>query len=196
MTTTPISIRKESVSVPEFESAVMKTYPTKAGQALRLADESAFAKTLVRSDQPQFGVRFGQSTRSGDAFIAATRPDEWLILSSVQAMDAAVASVNTGGFTSVIPFTHGRSLFRLTGELAPKALEKVCGIDFANPMTPNGAVVSASVALVSCDIMRDDVATGSAGGEVSYRIMCDRSFGQYLFDALVDAGNEFGISVD
>jgi len=191
MTITPISIRKESVSVPEFESAVLKTYSSKTGQALSLTDESVTAKTLVRSDLAQFGVSFGHSTRSGDAFIAGTRPDEWLILSPAASMGAAVGSVNTGGFTSVIPFTHGRSLFRLTGAQAAKAMEKVCGIDFSDPMTPNGAVVSASVALVSCDIMRDDIA-----GEVSYRIMCDRSFGQYLFDALVDAGNEFGISVD
>ena len=69
-------------------------------------------------------------------------------------------------------------------------LAKVCGIDLSDRMTPNGAVVTASVALTTCDIIRDDRADTP-----SYLLMCDRSFGQYLFDALIDAGGEFGITV-
>ena len=32
-------------------------------------------------------------------------------------------------------------------------------------------------------------------GMPSYLLVSDRSFGQYLFDALLDAGDEFGIGV-
>jgi sarcosine oxidase, subunit gamma len=39
--------------------------------------------------------------------------------------------------------------------------------------------------------VRDD-----RGGEISYLLHCERSSGQYLFDALIDAGDEFGIEVD
>ena len=56
--------------------------------------------------------------------------------------------------------------------------------------TPDGAVVSASVALTACDLARDD-----SGGVRSYLVFCDRSFGQYLFDVLIDAGSEFGVTV-
>lgn len=176
--------------MPSFESAVLKTYSPVEGAAITLADESAVTKVLVRSDQPQFGIAFGASTAHGDALVAATRPDEWLILGTDDATAPAVAAVDTGGFTSVIPFTHGRSLFRVTGEPAASMLEKVCGIDWSDNMTPNGAVVSASVALTSCDIIRNDT-----NGTRSYLLHCDRSFGQYLFDALVDAGTEFGVTV-
>ena len=69
-------------------------------------------------------------------------------------------------------------------------LEKVCSLDWSDPMTPDGAVASASVAKVTCDIARNDV-----DGTPSYLVFCDRSFGQYLFDALIDAGNEFGLVV-
>ena len=33
-------------------------------------------------------------------------------------------------------------------------------------------------------------------GVRSYLLHCERSYGQYLFDALMDAGDEFGIGVD
>ena len=173
---------------PRFESAVTKTYTPVPDAPVSLADESSTTKTLVRSDRPQFGITFGQSIAVGDALVCATRPDEWLILGSDDAVEVATESIDTSGFTSIIGFTHGRSLFRITGE-ASSLLEKVCGIDWLDSMTPDGAVVSASVALVTCDIIRND------GDESSYLLMCDRSFGQYLFDALVDAGTEFGISV-
>lgn len=176
--------------MPEkFESAIIKTYAPVAEAALALTDESPATKTLVRSDQAQFGIQFGASTAVGEALVCATRPDEWLILGAAEAVAAATDLVDTGGFTSVIAFTHGRSLFRLTGAPATSLLEKVCGIDWSEPMTPDGAVVSASIALVTCDIIRNDT------GTPSYLLMCDRSFGQYLFDALLDAGDEFTITV-
>lgn len=176
--------------MPEFESAILKSYAPRSGATLALTDESSATKTLIRSDQEQFGVAFGRSTRSGDALVAASRPDEWLLLGSSDAVAAAEGSINRGGFTSVIPFTHGRSLFRITGDPATSMLEKVCGIDWSDAMTPDGSVVTASVALTTCDIIRND-----QDGTRSYLLMCDRSFGQYLFDALYDAGGEFGINV-
>jgi glycine cleavage system aminomethyltransferase T len=40
-------------------------------------------------------------------------------------------------------------------------------------------------------VIRDDT-----GGARSYLLHCERSVGQYLFDAIVRAGAEFGIGVD
>ncbi len=201
MHTTPTSIQRENASVsdsspvsePTFASAISPSaaasYAT-TSQTLSISDESAITKILVRSDQPQFGLAFGTSRNEGEALVCGTRPDEWLILGMPHAVEAAEATIDSGGFTNVIPFTHGRSLFRITGGGAPAMLEKVCGIDWSDNMTPNGAVVTASVALTTCDIIRNDL-----GGEISYLVMCDRSFGRYLFDALIDAGDEFGITV-
>ena len=178
------------MSETEFASPITTNYPTNADAPLTLSDESATVKTLVRSDQEQFGLAFGASRLHGDAIVAATRPDEWTILGTAAAVDAAEAAIDQGGFTSVIPFTHGRALFRITGDNAVRMLEKVCGIDWSDSMTPDGAVVSASVALTTCDIIRND-----RDGRPSYLLMLDRSFAQYLFDALLDAGEEFNIAV-
>ena len=75
---------------------------------------------------------------------------------------------------------------RVTGSEATRLLEKVCGIDWSDHMTPDGAVLSASVALVTCDIARNDVSEDDTSSRPSYLIFCDRSFGQYLFDALIE----------
>lgn len=177
--------------MPEFQSAVTRSYPSSAGAPITLADESATTKTLVRSDQQQFGLAFGASSSQGEALVAATRPGEWLLLGDAAAVSSTEAAVDRSGFTSVIPFTHGRSMFRVTGEPAASMLEKVCSIDWSDAMTPNGAVVSASVALTTCDIIRQD-----RNATPSYLLICDRSFGQYLFDSLHDAANEFGVTVE
>lgn len=176
--------------MPDFESAILKTYVPVADASITLSDESSLVKTLVRSDREQFGVAFGASRDHGEALVCGTRPDEWLILGSAAAVEVASVAIDAGGFTSVIPFTHGRSVFRITGDRSPSMLEKVCGIDWSDNMTPNRSVVTASVALTTCDIIRNDV-----DAVQSYLLVCDRSFGQYLFDSLIDAGNEFAINV-
>ena len=75
---------------------------------------------------------------------------------------------------------------RLTGVRSASALEKVCSLDFDDMMFPDGATGSASVAKVSSDLIRDDI-----NDEPSYLILADRSFGQYLYDAVHDATTEF-----
>ena len=185
---------------PAFESPVVRSYPSSGtGGGLTLSDESAVTKWLVRApaDGPTadvLGARFGSSqTASGGALALGSRPGEWIILGTPDEVAAAVAELDGADgqeFASALDWTHSRAMFRLTGAEATRLLEKVCGLDWSDHMTPDGAVVSASVALVTCDLARNDV-----DGAPSYLIFCDRSFGQYLFDALIDAGNEFGLSV-
>ena len=70
-------------------------------------------------------------------------------------------------------------------------LAKVCGIDWSDGITPDGAAFRTSVAALATDVIRDDV-----GGIPSYLLHCERSSGQYLFDALLAAGAEFGVEID
>ena len=211
------------VDAPVFESPVVRSYETASDGALVLADASATVKWLVRGSEAGavsglLGVSFGSSRATEDgALLLGSRPGEWIILGVARAVAevvdgidgldvptrnraaklAQVAEVVDGidgldssEFVTTLDWTHGRALFRVTGSDAPRMLEKVCSLDWSDPMTPDGAVVSASVAKVTCDIARNDF-----DAEPSYLIFCDRSFGQYLFDALIDAGNEFGLVV-
>lgn len=171
-----------------FESPVVKW--TVVQSAVTVADESVSAKVLVRAESASpaathLAVAFGASRREGDTLIAATRPDEWLLLGPLDQAGAIADAIPRDGHVGVVDWTHGRAMFRVTGDWAASALEKVCSLDFSDPMTPDGAVTSASVAKVACDLIRDDQSNPS------YLILCDRSFGQYLYDALIDAAAEF-----
>ena len=179
-----------------FESPVATaTAPTlrmSSENILVLTDESATPKVLVRGATDTaaalaLDAAFGTSRSQGSLLICGQRPTEWLIVGDDAV--AYVAGLDQAGHVSVVDHTHARALFRLTGAASAQVLEKVCGLDWADSMTPDGAVVSASVAKVVCDIARNDF-----DGNRSYRIACDRSFGQYLFDVLLDAGAEFGIT--
>ncbi len=178
-----------------IQSPVTRSYSTKTDAAITLTDETAQSRLLFRAGtgtpiRAALAQSFGSSRMSGDVLIAGSRPDEWLVLGEADAVAAWSADVPTEGHVSLVDWTHGRAQFRLTGEPVRGALEKVCGLDWSNAMTPDGAVTSGSIAKVTCDIIRNDV-----DGVPSYLILVDRSFGQYLFDALLDAGDEFGITV-
>lgn len=196
----PTSTQKEydsvaSIAMPSFESPVTKSYPATTDSALVLSDESATTKMIIRADNEtvaaaQLGAPFGSSRESGGALICGQRPTEWLVLGVADTVDRFAETIDRTGHVSIIDHTHSRALFRLTGAAATSLLEKVCSLDWSDAMTPDGSVVSASVAKVGCDIIRND-----RDGPPSYLVACDRSFAQYLFDAIIDAGQEFGIGV-
>lgn len=174
---------------PVFASPIPDTSaPT---GALTLTDQSALTKVTVRAAADTaagaaMAVPFGQSRRTRDVLIAGIRPDEWWLIGDRSAVHREVSPGEMPGFAHAIDLTHGRLCVRLTGPDAARALEKVCSLDLSDPITPDGAATSASVAEVSCDLVRDDVE-----GMRSYLILADRSYGQYLFDALADACAEF-----
>ena len=174
-----------------FESPVVNV-PASAGQgAITVSDESSTTKASVRAAEgtaaaTALGLRFAQAEQRGEVFIARTRPDEWMIFGSADAVGSTVGGLDLSGYASTVDITHSRLMFRLTGAAAADVLGKICSADFTDSMTPDGAIVGGSVAGVSTDVIRDDVA-----GTRSYRLICDRSFGQYLFETLVDAKAEF-----
>jgi heterotetrameric sarcosine oxidase gamma subunit len=167
---------------------------------LRLADRSPLAKVLIRADPDgafaeRIAVPTGTARRSpAGALAASARPGEWLLFDapgSASRLVAETAAADDGELVTVLDVTHGRALVRLTGSRADAVLAKLCGIDFADRVTPDGSALGTSVARVATDIVRDD-----AAGVRSYLLHCERSSGQHLFDRLLDAGREFGIEID
>lgn len=130
------------------------------------------------------------------ALVTGSGPGEWLVLAPPDRTEDVVARYTarlqaSDEFHSVMALTHGRALLRLTGESAAAVLAKVCGIDLADAATPDGAALRTSVARVVSDLVRDD-----QGTTPSYLLHCETSSGQFLFDSLLDAGEEFGVDVD
>lgn len=168
---------------------------------LTLADETSLTKIVVHA--PEHGayanersaVPFGRAIRHPDGtFEIGAGPGEWFFLGVASERRAELAARGADGaddFVTVVDLTHGRALVRLSGADAPRVMAKVCAIDLDDAVTPDGSAFRTSVAKLVTDVVRDDLAEGTR----SYLLHCDRSSGQYLFDALLDAGAEFGIEV-
>lgn len=166
---------------------------------LRLADHSPLTKVLVRAHPggqvaSRLGVPFGRAARNAaGVLVVGAGPGEWLLVAA-----PGIAGDIAGGFdraddhlVTVLDLTHGRALLRLSGARADAVLGKICAIDLSDRRTPDATAFRSSVARLATDVIRDDV-----GGVRSYLLHCERSSGQYLFDALLDAGREFGIEPD
>lgn len=168
---------------------------------LRITDCAPLTKVLVRAPERgaaarALGVGFGRAARDErlGALVVGSGPGEWHLLAppgTARDVAARVEADGDDGLVSVVDLTHGRALVRLTGADAAHLLSKVCAVDLADEVTPDGAALRTSVAGVVTDVVRDDTEAGR-----SYLLGCERSYGQFLFDTLVDAGEEFGVDVD
>lgn len=198
-----VPIARSPIAQPDPVALVAgwEVHAGRAAAALRLADHTPLAKVLVRAAPggtvaAHLGVPFGRASRDRHGtLVIGCDPDGWLLLGP-PGSEAAIASrlreVADATPVSVLEiFSHARALVRLTGADAPRLLAKVCAVDLDDGVTPDGAAFRSSVAKVATDVVRDDVP-----GERSYLLHCERSCGQYLFDALMDAGLELGIERD
>ncbi len=159
---------------------------------LTICDVTPLAKVTVRSDQDLFDVAYGRARRDEHGtLVVGSAPQEWLLVGSPGSAEVLTERVGDHGFTVVVDITHGRAMLRLTGAEAATMLAKVCAVDLGDHMAPNGAAFRAPVVAVVTDVIRDD-----QDSTPSYLLHCERSSGQYLFDALTDAGAEFGLGVD
>jgi heterotetrameric sarcosine oxidase gamma subunit len=173
-----------------------------AGASLTITDCSALAKVQLRAPAggraaAALGVRFGRAARDpAGTLVVGSGPGEWLLLAAPGQAQAVAARLERlaeqapGELVTWVDLTHGRALIRLTGAQAADVLAMGCSIELSDDITPDGAAFRTSVAALATDIVRDDL-----GGTRSYLLHCERSSGQYLFDALVRAGAQFGIEI-
>lgn len=196
---TPIARSPIRQRPPVAEHASWEVSRASATAPLRLADLTPLAKILVRAGPASaaagvLACEFGHSRRavSGELVIGCG-PDEWLLLAPASTRPSLAAQLSSGGgeFLTIIDVTHGRVVLRLSGADAARTLGKVCAIDLSDKATPNRAAFRSSVARLACLVVHDDL-----DGIRSYLICSDRSSGQYLFDALADAGAEYSLEQD
>jgi heterotetrameric sarcosine oxidase gamma subunit len=167
---------------------------------LKITDCTPLAKILVLASKDSelastLGVPFGRASRDAHGtLVVGSAPGEWLLLSTPGTsaeVKGRIEQIQDEGLVSVFDATHGRALVRITGAMAPDLLAKVCAIDLAEEVTPDGSAFRSSVAKLVTDVVRND-----RDGEHSYLLHCERSSGQYLFDALIDAGDEYDIEIE
>jgi heterotetrameric sarcosine oxidase gamma subunit len=198
--TTPVARSPIAQVPPTTVERGWEVSARRSAAELKITDSTPLAKVLVLASTEgelarALRVPFGHATRDAHGtLVVGSGPGEWLLLAAPgtgATVAGRVEEVQDEGLVSVFDATHGRALLRITGARTPDLLAKVCAIDFSAAVMPNGAAFRSSVAKLVTDVVRDD-----RDGEISYLLHCERTSGQYLFDALIDAGDEFGIEVD
>lgn len=173
--TAPVTIARSPVAPlpPVGVVAGWEVSLARSSAPLTLADWTLLAKWLLRGGP---GPAFGSAARDRSTVTVGWAPGRTLVL----------APPGTDPPSGAVDLTSALALLRLTGDHIHSLWAKVCAIDLAEAR--NGSVYRSSVARVAGTLVRDD-----RESTPSYLVACDRSLGQYLWDALLDAGAEFGI---
>jgi heterotetrameric sarcosine oxidase gamma subunit len=211
LVTAPVARSPIAPAAPVRVEAGWEVSGARSDAPLTIADHTPLAKVHLRAPwngamAKALGVPFGRAARqtpdgiAGDPgwLLVGSGPGEWFVLAPPGAVAqvagwlGTLAAESAGEeFVSVVDLTHGRALVRITGQDAAELMARLCGVDLGDDMAPDGAALRSAVAGVATDIIRDD-----RDGVPSYLLHCERSSGQYLFDALVSAGESLGIGVD
>jgi heterotetrameric sarcosine oxidase gamma subunit len=92
-----------------------------------------------------------------------------------------------GRFARATDLTHGKAVLKLAGAASRDVLSKICGLDFYDRLFPNMFVAQTSAAKIKTLIVRAD-----QGNVLTYFLHVERSLGQYFWEVVWDAGQEFG----
>jgi heterotetrameric sarcosine oxidase gamma subunit len=141
---------------------------------------------------PAVPAKPGDVVDLGQGLLACLRPQEFYLFGkTVEAVlptttELARHFAESGQHLHATDYTHGQAVVWLVGPAAPQLLSKICGLDFRERAFPNRQVKQTNVAKIKALIVRDDEDDIPA-----YFLYVTRPMGQYFWETLWDAGQEF-----
>ena len=183
--------------IPE-EFSDSKTEKRIAGEAVVLVDETSNGKLTVEGkdavsvlgrllEVEQTGI--GEGVAISEGMVYRLRPDHYFISTS-PGMDSDISKkLEDPGSQSVTVtnMTHGWSEIRILGAVSAELMAKVCGLDLREDVFPVGTARQTSVAKTNQLVLRSQL-----GGLPSFSLLGARSLAAYLWDVLMEAGEEWG----
>lgn len=168
----------------------MPEQATSGETAVSVTDRSNWSKVLVHhrggpsvsSDRVAFGKVV---SADGGGYIVGWAPGQTLIMSDV---DPSVVLAGLPDADQQVNISHGHTLFSIEGPGAVATLAKLCAIDLSERAQP-GTIARTSVAKVATGVIKLEA------DPPSFLLMCDRSYGRYLFEEILVAAAEFGVEV-
>lgn len=127
------------------------------------------------------------SWKVAEGTLIRLRHDDFLLLArdGRGALDHLNASIGDLHVT-VTDVTHGLCMFSLLGVDTTRVLQKVCALDFSEAAFPVGHAAQTSLAKVRTLIIRFEFHEREL-----YLLIVDRSLGQYVWNTVIDAMQEF-----
>ncbi len=131
----------------------------------------------------------------GGGYVAQIAQDEFLIVTPA-GVEKRVAQrleqrrIAHEIFVSVIDQTSGLAGLLVAGQQSRDLLSKLCALPFQPSEFPNHHVTQTSVAKVQAIIVRND-----RGEAAAFELYVERPYGEYMWESILDAGQEFGIAL-
>ncbi len=135
------------------------------------------------------------SATAGEASALWLGPDEWLLTASAETASRLLETFRVGlaGMAAaVVDIGDAATVINLSGPRVRDVLAKGCPMDLHQSAFAPGRV--AQTILAQADVILHRVDDG--GGDASFDIHVRRSFAEYLWLWLADAGLEYGVGVD
>lgn len=165
-----------------------------ARKGVALADQSANGKILLEGREAgsllggELGI--GAGAPLGKAWVFRLRQDLFFLSTPPGAEEEVLEGLRSqvaGRHLTLTDLSHGRAELRLVGPASPAVLGQLCGLELAR--FPDGEARQGSVAKTVQLILRRDL-----GGLSAYSLIGARSLGAYLWEAILEAGRNWGIA--
>jgi sarcosine oxidase subunit gamma len=181
-----------------------------APRGIRLGERAGLGKIDLRGDPGERAFMTGvgrvldlllptepnTSATKGRVTALWLGPDEWLLTCPVDDTAFFINSLRealNGTHCAITEVGDGRVAFSLQGPSARDVLAKGCPLDLHPRSFTSGSCAQSLLAKapVLIHLVEDDPAAGP-----SFEVYVARSFAQYLWAWLEDAGREYGVQVD
>ena len=131
------------------------------------------------------------SARKRDLSMLWLGPDEWLVVTPdrrAARIEGALRDALEGQHAALTNVSHSRTILALSGPEARAVLAKGCPLDFHPRVFEPGRCAQSRLAKCQVLIHQTDAAP-------TFEIHVNRSFAQYAWMWLEDAGKEFGVGI-
>ena len=131
------------------------------------------------------------SARRRDVSMLWLGPDEWLVVTPdrrLERIERALREALEGQHAALTDVSHSRTVLALSGPDARAVLSKGCPLDFHPGVFPPGRCAQSRLA--KCQVL---IHLASATPEFEIHVL--RSFAEYAWAWLADAGQEFGVGI-
>lgn len=128
-----------------------------------------------------------ESARRGTLGALWLGPEEWLLVSGSDDLRDRLVTAFRGHFVTVTDVSDAYCIVRLAGPAAHDVLAKGCGLDTHDSVFPPGKVARSLLAKAEVTLHRT--------AADAFDIYVARSYADYLWRWLEDAGAEYGVAV-
>ena len=152
--------------------------------------EDSLKKILPVDEVPAVGESRRVSLPAS-GLLARLTTDECLVLSDTAEMSKWTMALdgNPPDCVHVLDHTSGLAGVRLTGPGSDQLLSKLTELDTSPEAFPNLSCAQTRCAEIHGTLIRTDL-----GPLPSYDLFFPREFGEYMWDAMFEAGEEFGVA--